>query len=130
VQDLQDTLLDLIISGSCKGLLAKTPSSSSDRIEGREGPSAGGAGGHGRRRSGRPRVHPRRGIGRGGRGLAHRRRRRGGAAGIAGQSPAGFASSPVRAAQRCRCPAAGAKLCRASCRAAARRAATAGRRAC
>jgi hypothetical protein len=25
VQDLQDTLLDLIISGSCRGLLAKTP---------------------------------------------------------------------------------------------------------
>jgi hypothetical protein len=28
VQDVQDTLLDLIISGSCRGLLAKTTSSS------------------------------------------------------------------------------------------------------
>jgi hypothetical protein len=52
-----------------KGVRCKTAtSSSSDRTEGREGHPAGGSGGHGRRRSGRPRVRPRRGIGRVGQG--------------------------------------------------------------
>jgi hypothetical protein len=43
-----------------QGVRCKTAtSSSSDRTEGREGHSAGSSGGHGRRRSGRPRVRPR-----------------------------------------------------------------------
>jgi hypothetical protein len=53
-----------------RGVFANPSSSSLDAKQNREGPSAGGSGGHGRRRYGRPRVRPRRGKGRGDRGGA------------------------------------------------------------